>query len=151
MMNFRKVAAGSDGAEIRRYLTQGASQREPVSAIDRAGRQLEPGERLTEYYTGRDERASWRPDMPVAVAAALGIKDHRQAARDAELDPLFEARRADNGAAWSEHQRKNSGFDFVFSPINLCRSRPNSPRRHQRPRRSARPSCPERRPALSRP
>jgi conjugative relaxase-like TrwC/TraI family protein len=115
-MNFRKVAADSDGAEIRRYLTQGAPQQEPVSAIDRAGRQLETGERLTEYYTGRDERASWRPDMPAAVAAALGIKDHRQAARDDELDPLFEARRADNGAAWSEHQRKNSGFDFVFSP-----------------------------------
>jgi len=33
-----------------------------------------------------------------------------------ELDRLFEAKRADNGEGWSQHQRKNSGFDFVFSP-----------------------------------
>jgi hypothetical protein len=29
---------------------------------------------------------------------------------------LFEARRADTGEPWSEHKRKLSGFDLVFSP-----------------------------------
>ena len=47
-MNFRKVAADSDGAEIRRYLTQGAPQQEPVSAIDRAGmNDLREGQKIS--------------------------------------------------------------------------------------------------------
>ena len=115
MLNFRKVAADGDGEKIRRYLTQETPEAEPSVAIDPAGRLLEPGERLTAYYTGRDERASWRPDMPQLLSRALGI-DAEQRPRDAELDRLFEARRADNGEAWTEHARKNSGFDFVFSP-----------------------------------
>ena len=36
--------------------------------------------------------------------------------RDAEMSRLFEARRADNGQAWSQHKRGLSGFDLVFSP-----------------------------------
>jgi hypothetical protein len=32
------------------------------------------------------------------------------------MSRLFEARRADNGEAWSRHKRKLSGFDLVFSP-----------------------------------
>ena len=77
---------------------------------------LETGKRLTAYYTGRGERANWRPDMSPRVAAALGVAKVRADPRDDELDALFEARRADNGADWSEHVRKNSGFDFVFAP-----------------------------------
>ncbi len=115
VLNFRKVAADGDGEKIRRYLTQETPEAEPSVAIDPAGRLLEPGERLTAYYTERDERASWRPDMPQLLSRALGI-DADQRPRDAELDRLFEARRADNGEAWTEHARKNSGFDFVFSP-----------------------------------
>jgi hypothetical protein len=83
-------------------------------AVD--GRHLESGERLTAYYTGRGERANWRPDMAPSVVAALGIANTRSSPRDGQLDALFEARRADNGADWSEHIRKNSGFDFVFAP-----------------------------------
>jgi hypothetical protein len=118
MLNFRKVAAESDGAQIRAYLTEDKPEPETVEVrgVSADGRDLETGEKLTAYYTGRGERASWRPDMPAKVAAALGIEDFRQEPRNGELDPLFEARRADNGAAWSAHARKNSGFDFVFAP-----------------------------------
>ena len=55
------------------------------------------------------------PDMPRAVAQTLGI-DPRQVPKDAELDRLFEAKRADTGAPWSKQARQISGFDFVFSP-----------------------------------
>jgi hypothetical protein len=118
MLNFRKISAASDGAAIRAYMTQ--DQPEPESlkvhgvALD--GRDLETGERLTAYYTGRGERANWRPDMDPRVAAALGIASARAAPRDGQLDALFEARRADTGEGWSQHIRKNSGFDFVFAP-----------------------------------
>jgi hypothetical protein len=118
MLNFCKVSAASDGAKIRDYMTQGKPEpekTEPRAGVDPAGRLLEPGEKLTAYYTGREERASWRPDMPEAIAKALGI-DPRQKPKDAELDNLFEARRADNGRAWSKHKREISGFDFLFAP-----------------------------------
>jgi hypothetical protein len=32
------------------------------------------------------------------------------------MSRLFEARRADTGEPWSQHKRKLSGFDLVFSP-----------------------------------
>jgi hypothetical protein len=118
VLNFRKISAASDGAAIRAYMTQ--DQPEPESlkvhgvALD--GRDLETGERLTAYYTGRGERANWRPDMDPRLAAALGIDSARAAPRDSQLDALFEARRADTGEDWSQHVRKNSGFDFVFAP-----------------------------------
>ena len=54
--------------------------------------------------------------MDPRVAAALGIGSARAAPRDGQLDALFEARRADTGEDWSQHVRKNSGFDFVFAP-----------------------------------
>src|SRR5580658_7701679 len=118
MLNFRKISAASDGAAIRAYMTQ--DQPEPESlkvrgvALD--GRDLETGERLTAYYTGRGERANWRPDMDPRVTAALGIASADAAPRDGQLDALFEARRGDTGEDWSQHVRKNSGFDFVFAP-----------------------------------
>ena len=54
--------------------------------------------------------------MDPRVAAALGIASARAAPRDGQLDALFEARCADTGEDWSQHVRKNSGFDFVFAP-----------------------------------
>jgi len=120
MLNFAKVAASSDGAKIRAYLTQDAPEPQhaslTVAGIDPAGRNLDSGETLTNYYTGRGEAAAWRKDMPAKVAAALGIESEKGRPRYAELDPLFEARRADTGAAWSSMLRTNSGFDFVFAP-----------------------------------
>ena len=115
MMNFRKIAAASKGRLLLRYFTENTPEPIHPAPVDAAGRQLEEGGRLTAYYTGRDSRATWRPDMPAILAQAIGI-DPRQMPRDAEMSRLFEARRADNGEAWSQHTRKLSGFDLVFSP-----------------------------------
>ena len=81
MLNFRKVSADSDGSEIRRYMTQDKPEPDPVRAIDAGGKLLESGEKLTQYHTGRGARASWRPDMPAAVAAAIGLANMRQPPR----------------------------------------------------------------------
>ena len=114
MINFRKLAAASSGKLLRAYFTENTPEPIHDPAIT-PGRQLDPGGRLTAYYTGRDSRATWRPDMPLAAAQALGINPHRMP-RDAELDRLFEGKRADTGEAWSKHERKISAFDFTFSP-----------------------------------
>ena len=114
MMPFRKIAAASKGHLIRKYFTENTP--EPIHDPTLApGKQLEPGERLTAYYTGRDSRATWRPDMPFAAAQALGI-DPTRMPRDKEMDRLFEGKRADTGEAWSRHERKISAYDFTFSP-----------------------------------
>ena len=115
MMNFRKIAAASKGRLLLRYFTENTPEPIHPPPVDAAGRQLEEGGRLTAYYTGRDSRATWRPDMPTIFARAIGI-DPRRMPRDVEMTRLFEARRADNGEAWSEHKRKLSGLDLVFSP-----------------------------------
>ena len=115
MMNFRKIAAASKGVLILRYMTEDTPEPIHPQPVDTAGRQLEEGGRLTTYYTGRDSRATWRPDMPKLIADALGI-DPRMMPRDKEMSRLFEGKRGDNGEAWSQHKRKLSGFDLVFSP-----------------------------------
>jgi len=115
MMNFRKIAAASKGVLILRYMTQNTPEPSHPLPVDAAGRLLEEGGRLTSYYTGRDSRATWRPDMPALIADAIGV-DPRKMPRDKEMSRLFEGRRGDNGEAWSQHKRKISGFDLVFSP-----------------------------------
>jgi len=118
MMNFRKISAASKGHLILRYFTEGkpeAGAAAQPQGVDEAARELETGGRLTSYYTGNDERGMWRPDMPALVAEAIGI-DPRRPPRDQEMARLLEGRRADNGEAWSQHKRKLSGFDIVFSP-----------------------------------
>jgi hypothetical protein len=115
MMNFRKIAAASKGKVLLRYFTENTPEPIHRAGVDAAGRHLDEGGRLTAYYTGRDSRATWRPDMPAAIARAVGIDPHLMP-RDEEMSRLFEGRRADNGEAWSKHTRKLSGFDLVFSP-----------------------------------
>ena len=119
MMSFRKLSARGAGKLLRRYFTEDRPEPETGPGHPGIGHNggpiLEPGERLTAYYTGRDSRATWRPDMPVAVARAFGI-DPTRMPKDQDLDRLFEARRADTGEAWSEHERKISAYDFTFSP-----------------------------------
>ncbi|HTW53799.1 MAG TPA: MobF family relaxase, partial [Stellaceae bacterium] len=115
MLNFRKIAAASQGRLILRYLTEDTPEPIHPPALDEAGRILEEGGRLTAYYTLRDSRATWRPDMPRHVARAIGIDPYKMP-RDAEMSRLFEARRADDGQPWSPHKRKLSGLDLVFSP-----------------------------------
>jgi len=102
MISFRKISAASKGKLIRAYLSEG-------TALDDAGR------KLANYYAGRDPRASWRPDMAPAVAQALGINP-ALAPDDAALERLFEARRGDNGEAWTRHNRSISAYDLTASP-----------------------------------
>jgi hypothetical protein len=115
MMNFRKIAAASKGRLLLRYFTETTPEPIHPPGVSADGRQLETGGRLVSYYTGRDSRATWRPDMPAIFAKAIGI-DPRYMPRDAEMIRLFEAKRADTGEAWPGQQRKLSGFDLVFSP-----------------------------------
>ena len=115
MLNFRKIAAASKGRILLRYFTENTPEPIHPPGVDAAGRQLDAGGRLTAYYTGRDSRATWRPDMPEALAKAAGIDTLRMPG-DAALSRLFEGKRGDTGEAWSKHARKVSGFDLVFSP-----------------------------------
>lgn len=114
MMTFRKLSADSDGRLIRAYFTEGRPDTAPIPDPLEAP-SLDPGGRLTSYYMGKDRRASWRPDMPKSVAAALGI-DPTRSPSDAALDRLFEAKRGDNGEAWSVHTRKISAYDLTLAP-----------------------------------
>ena len=114
MMTFRKLSADSDGRLIRAYFTEGRPDTAPIPDPLEAPT-LDPGGRMTSYYMGKDRRASWRPDMPKSVAAALGI-DATQSPSDAVLDHLFEAKRGDNGEAWSVHKRKISAYDLTLAP-----------------------------------
>ncbi len=97
MMTFRKLAAASQGKLLRAYFTENTPEPAQEAALA-VGRQLDTGERLTAYYTGRDSRATWRPDMPIAIAQALGI-DATRMPKDTDLDRMFEAKRADTGEA----------------------------------------------------
>ena len=113
-MTFRKLAADSAGTLIRAYFTENTPQ--PTHDFrTEPGKELDSGGRLTSYYTGRDSRATWRPDMPENVARALGV-DARTMPKDADLDRLFEAKRADTGEAWTEHKRKVSAYDLTLAP-----------------------------------
>ena len=73
MMTFRKLAAASAGKLIRAYFTENTPAQDQDAALvgigHNGGPQLDPGGRLTTYYTRRNSRASWRPDMPRSVAA----------------------------------------------------------------------------------
>jgi hypothetical protein len=114
MMTFRKLSADSSGAVLRKYFTEDTPEPSHELGVDR-GPKADAAGRLTAYYTGRDSRATWRPDMPASVARALGIDPTRPPANDA-LDRLFEARRADTGEAWSKHPRKISAYDLTLAP-----------------------------------
>jgi hypothetical protein len=114
MMTFRKLSAAASGGVLRKYFTENTP--EPTHRLDnQQGPKADAGGRLTAYYTGRDSRATWRPDMPSSVARALGI-DPTRPPSDRALDRLFEAKRADTGVAWSEHRRKISAYDLTVAP-----------------------------------
>ncbi len=115
MMTFRKLAADSDGKLIRAYFTEHSPEPEPGAELE-PGARADAGGRLTAYYTGRDSRASWRPDMAPEAAQALGI-DASKPPSNADLDRLFEARRADTGEKWpSAKPRKISAYDLTTAP-----------------------------------
>ena len=114
-MTFRKLAANSDGKLIRAYFIEHAPEPQPGADLE-PGARPDAGGRLTAYYTGRDTRATWRPDMAPEMADAMGI-DLAKLPADAELDRLFEAKRADTGEKWpSAKERKISAYDLTVAP-----------------------------------
>lgn len=114
MMGFRKISADSNGNLIVTYMVQNTP--DPIHDFNRdPGKVLDSGDRLTSYYTGRDSRATWRPDMSDEVAKVLGIDRHQMPKAD-DLARLFEAKRADNGEAWSQHKREVSAYDLTLAP-----------------------------------
>jgi hypothetical protein len=128
MLNFRKISAASDGAIVRAYMTQ--DEPEPnsleVHGVALDGRDLETGERLTAYYTGRGERANWRPDMDPRVAAALGIASARAAPATANSTPCSK-RAAPTPARTGANMSGKTPDSTSSSPrTNPCRSRPSS-------------------------
>ena len=107
MMTFRTISAGGMGKLIRAYLTENSNfAPEPEEGSNAAA--------LTKYY-GRDARVSWRPDMAPEVAAALGIDITKPPTPEA-LDRLFEAKRGNDGGAWSAASRDISALDLTISP-----------------------------------
>ncbi len=100
MMTFRKIAAASAGRLIRAYMTE-----QSIPEAERG---------LAGYYTGQDSRAAWKADMAPGVARALGI-DLSRTPDDETLDRLFEAKRGEDGKAWSRHARTISAYDLTFS------------------------------------
>ncbi|GBQ25715.1 conjugal exonuclease V subunit alpha [Acetobacter estunensis NRIC 0472] len=114
-MTFRKISAMGRGDLIVAYLTEG--EPDPLHDFRTEPGKVPDGDgsRLTSYYTGRDGRASWRPEMPAKVAAALGI-DASKPPKNAELSKLFEASNAQTGEAWSDAQRKISAYDLTMAP-----------------------------------
>jgi TrwC relaxase/AAA domain len=114
MMTFRKLSAAASGAVLRKYFTENTP--EPSHRLDNDCRgKPDAGGRLTAYYTGRDSRAAWRPDVPFSVARALGI-DPTRPPSNRDLERLFEAKQADTGEAWSDQVRKISAYDFTVAP-----------------------------------
>ena len=107
MMTFRKISAGGMGKLIRAYLTENSNLApEPEEGS--------PAAVLTKYY-GRDARLSWRQDVAPEVAAALGIDIAKPPTAEA-LDRLFEAKRGNDGGAWSAASRDISALDLTISP-----------------------------------
>ena len=114
MMTFRKLSASSNGRLISAYFTENTP--DPVHDFrTMPGKVPDSGERLTSYYTGRDGRATWRPDMTQAVADVLGV-DRRMPPKADDLARLFEAKRADNGDGWSANKRAISAYDLTLAP-----------------------------------
>lgn len=118
MMTFRKLTAAGAGKLIVAYLRE--QQVEPerdVRTEANKTQDVETGDRLNSYYTGREGRGAWAPHLGDRIASQLGI-DIQKPPTDEGLARLFECKRADNGQGWSNHGRKRElcGFDFTAAP-----------------------------------
>jgi len=114
-MSFRKISAACNGSIVAAYFVEGAA--DPVHDWRRdPGRQPDAdGERLTNYYLGRDGRASYNTGMSRQMADVLGI-DRHVAPTTATLAAVFEGKRADTKEAWSKANRKISAYDLTLAP-----------------------------------
>jgi|GEM_PF-897629 len=121
MITWRKITAEGAGKLIVAYLREHQLQAEQPEQADRAipasNPNIDSGARMNSYYTGRDGKGAWAPQMGSRIAGALGI-DPAQAPSDEGLARLFEGKRADNGEKWAgEHAKRTlSAIDFTASP-----------------------------------
>ena len=119
MITYRKISAAGAGKLIVAYLRENQSEPEKDARFERerSDPTRENGDRLTTYYTGRDGRGMWSPDMGPRIADALGI-DVMKVPTDQALANLFEAKRADTGEKWANtgRKREHSAIDFTASP-----------------------------------
>ncbi|OAJ65957.1 MobF family relaxase [Gluconobacter cerinus] len=119
MITYRKISASGGGKLIVAYLREQQPEPEKDARFERQrpDPNLETGDKLTTYYTGREDRGAWAPDIGNKIASALGI-DVTKILTDEALARLFEAKRADTGEAWANTGRKRelSAFDFTASP-----------------------------------
>jgi TrwC relaxase/AAA domain len=118
MITYRKITAEGAGKLVLAYLREHnlAPDRDVRTEKDKA-RDVESGARLNSYYTGREGRGAWAPDMGERIASALGI-DVMKPPSDQGTERLLECKRADTGEKWAgDHaNRKLSGFDFTSAP-----------------------------------
>lgn len=118
MITYRKLSADGAGKLIVAYLREHQLAPETdVRTEPDAARDVETGDRLNNYYTGKDGRGAWGPNIPARIAAALGI-DVTRPPTDEELARLFECRRASDGEEWDgKHANRTiSAIDFTASP-----------------------------------
>ncbi|WP_215751201.1 MobF family relaxase [Gluconobacter sp. P5H9_d] len=119
MITYRKLSAAGAGKLIVAYLREHQLEPEKDVRFERNGEksQFETGDRLNSYYTGRDARGSWAPDMSERIASELGI-DVTTRPTDEALARLFEGKRADTGEKWAgtHATREISGIDFTAAP-----------------------------------
>ncbi|MBS1023200.1 relaxase domain-containing protein [Gluconobacter cerinus] len=115
MMTFRKISAECNGKFVAAYFTEGAPDPEHDFRTDTGKVPDGDGQRLTNYYLGRDGRASFNPGMSLQMADVLGV-DRRAMPTTETLAALFEGKRADNGEQWSQAKRKISAYDLTMAP-----------------------------------
>lgn len=119
MITYRKISAAGAGKLIVAYLREHQLEPSKDARFERDGEKTrsETGDRLNTYYTGRDGRGSWGPDMSRRIAAELGI-DLTKIPTDEALARLFEGKRADTGEKWAgaHATREISGIDFTAAP-----------------------------------
>ncbi|MFT9291664.1 MobF family relaxase [Gluconobacter oxydans] len=119
MITYRKISAAGAGKLIVAYLREHQLEPNKDARFERNGEKArsETGDRLNTYYTGRDGRGSWAPDMSERIAAELGI-DLMKIPTDEALARLFEGKRADTGEKWAgaHATREISGIDFTAAP-----------------------------------
>ncbi|WP_366916940.1 hypothetical protein [Gluconobacter oxydans] len=75
MMTFRKISAECNGKFVAAYFTEGAPDPEHDFRTDSGKVPDGDGQRLTNYYLGRDGRASFNPGMSQRMADVLGWID----------------------------------------------------------------------------
>jgi len=121
MITWRKITAEGAGKLIVAYLREHQLRDKQSERAEQQGPDInsgiESGARMNTYYTGRDGKGAWAPQMGGRIAGALGI-DPARVPTDEGLARLFEGKRADTGEKWAgtHANRTLSAIDFTASP-----------------------------------